>query len=322
MTTPLLAPSLMALRDEINQKWPRRDQGSDGWIGDHSHSSRVSDHNPDQDGIVHAIDVDKDGLDVDQLLETVIGDRRVWYVIFNRRIYSRTHGWTARTYTGTNGHEGHIHISIRYGSEWENDTARWFEIKKRTTGGVLPTVNLVNMRAEAKKPTGRVLPGTQRVQRALIARYDARITVDGKWPPHQGCVPAPRSQRQGQECRRCPQSLHPYRTGTRTVPRRREEEGDLMGQHEANVPIVNEAVARPVRTVTQGVLAGAILELVDSTFWDMPERTYAALLVLLTAVIGAAQVSIENGIGKAFLRQLPTVETPLVDQVPDDEPDA
>jgi hypothetical protein len=42
-----LAPSLVALRAELDAKWPRRDRSSDGWIGDAAHSSRASQHNPD-----------------------------------------------------------------------------------------------------------------------------------------------------------------------------------------------------------------------------------------------------------------------------------
>lgn len=76
---------------------------------------------------------------------------------------------------------------------------------------------------------------------------------------------------------------------------------------------VNEAVARPVRTVTQGVLAGAILEVVDSTIWDMPERTYAGLLILLTAVVGAIQIATENHFEWAFMRKIPEPEAPIVD---------
>ena len=82
---------------------------------------------------------------------------------------------------------------------------------------------------------------------------------------------------------------------------------------------VNEAVARPVRTVTQGVIAGAILEVVDTTIWNMPERTYAAFLVLLTALVGAIQVTAENHYQWAFLRQLQPPKTPVIDEGPKDD---
>ena len=33
-----LAPSLVALRNGVNAKFPKRDKKSDGWIGDPTHS--------------------------------------------------------------------------------------------------------------------------------------------------------------------------------------------------------------------------------------------------------------------------------------------
>ena len=60
----------ITLRDQVNIRWPSRDKDSDGWIGDASHASREgwgtngqgSYHNPDPQGIVHAIDLDEDFL--------------------------------------------------------------------------------------------------------------------------------------------------------------------------------------------------------------------------------------------------------------------
>lgn len=122
---PYLAPSLVALRHEIDGRWPNRDRASDGWLGDASHAARQSDHNPDERGMVHAIDVDKDGIDVAELLAATISDPRVWYVIHNRTIWSRTYGWLPKPYTGTNAHTEHIHVSIRYQDAAEQDTSPW-----------------------------------------------------------------------------------------------------------------------------------------------------------------------------------------------------
>ena len=109
-----LAPSLAQLRAQVNALWPNRDKGSDGWIGDASHNARKSDHNPDYSagGIVRALDIDKDGIDVEVLLAAVVGEPRVAYVIWNRRIWSQATGWTP--YRGPNGHTAHIHVSIRH----------------------------------------------------------------------------------------------------------------------------------------------------------------------------------------------------------------
>jgi hypothetical protein len=119
-----LAPALVKLRDEVNVRFPNRDKASDGWIGDASHQAAKSDHNPcwscsgRYNGIVRAIDIDisPDGRpNVDlrkQLLKVTVGDPRVWYVISNGVIYSRTSGFAPRAYTGVNGHFAHVHVSL------------------------------------------------------------------------------------------------------------------------------------------------------------------------------------------------------------------
>lgn len=114
--TYFLAPALVSLRAQINKRWPDRDKGSDGWIGDASHQARKSDHNPDyaSGGIVRALDVDKDGINVDTLVSAAINDSRTAYVIWNHRIWIRGYGW--QRYTGSNPHTAHVHISIRHTS--------------------------------------------------------------------------------------------------------------------------------------------------------------------------------------------------------------
>lgn len=116
MASYFLAPSLVSLRNEINAVHPRRDKGSDGWIGDAAHSARKSDHNPDYaaGGIVRALDVDKDGIDINRLLAVAIRDPRVEYVIWNGGIYTRQNGFRRANYTGANKHKAHMHISIRH----------------------------------------------------------------------------------------------------------------------------------------------------------------------------------------------------------------
>lgn len=127
-----LAPALTTLFAEINKKWPNRDKSTDGTIGDAAHSSRDSEHNPNDDphdsvpdGLVTAGDIDKDGINVNLLLNTLIGDDRVWYVIHNRTIWSRTYGWKARAYTGSNPHIGHIHVSLTQSKAQVNSTKTW-----------------------------------------------------------------------------------------------------------------------------------------------------------------------------------------------------
>jgi hypothetical protein len=133
-----LAASLVALRTEINRRWPGRDKRSDGALGDAAHSARESDHNPDYSagGVVRAVDVDKDGIAVAELLAALRGDPRVSYVIWNHRMqrsYSKTIGghtykpWEWAPYDGPNPHTGHVHVSIKHTRAAETDTSAWFK---------------------------------------------------------------------------------------------------------------------------------------------------------------------------------------------------
>lgn len=80
-------------------------------------------------------------------------------------------------------------------------------------------------------------------------------------------------------------------------------------------PRVSQAVTRPARTAVQGGVAFGITELLDSFgILPMDERQYAAVLLLLTIVLGAIQTATENLIGHGFLRAVP----PATDPVPGD----
>lgn len=118
---PRLSKAAIQLREQFDDSFSDRDRTSDGWIGDTRHSSRPSDHNPDAQGWVRAIDIDADlskrkGLasDVaDQIrLAARNGDKRISYVIFEGKIASRILNWKWRKYTGANKHNHHIHISF------------------------------------------------------------------------------------------------------------------------------------------------------------------------------------------------------------------
>lgn len=137
MAAPYLVACLVQLRTEFDEIEPRRDDGADGWIGDKAHQSEVSDHNPDSVGRVLAVDIDSTGpwtdVTFDDLVEWVVGrqrseaDARLEYVIWNRRIASRTSGWAWRTYTGTaDPHTGHAHFSARHDHAGNTSSAPWY----------------------------------------------------------------------------------------------------------------------------------------------------------------------------------------------------
>lgn len=124
------ARCLVVLRDEINAAYPNRDRASDGIIGDQAHASRQSDHNPSR-GVVHAIDIDKDGIPADAIVARLVrlgleGDPRLrgGYVIWRGRIASHSHAWMWRDYTGSNRHDKHFHLSVTYDPACDS-TAAW-----------------------------------------------------------------------------------------------------------------------------------------------------------------------------------------------------
>lgn len=128
MTAWYLVPCLDQLRTEFDALSPHRDRGADGSIGDTAHSQRVSDHNPDPEGRVLALDIDVTGpwpVPFADLVESVRGDRRLEYVIFNHRIASRSQAWKWRKYGGVDPHTGHAHFSARHDHTDNNSHSTW-----------------------------------------------------------------------------------------------------------------------------------------------------------------------------------------------------
>ena len=114
-----------ALRDQVNSRWPNRDKRSDGTRGDSAHAARVSDHNPDSKGVVHALDIDEDLKGskndnlwfADQLIAYARarkpGSERLLNIVYENRVASGTYStnyWTWRN--GNYGHDIHMHVSF------------------------------------------------------------------------------------------------------------------------------------------------------------------------------------------------------------------
>src|SRR3990167_8493968 len=107
-----LANSLAVLRGQIDAAYPLRNRASDGWIGDAAHTTVKSEHNPNTEGVVTALDITHDPanrLHGGDLAEWLNDDSRTWYVIWNRKI------WDAKwlPYNGPNPHDRHVHISTK-----------------------------------------------------------------------------------------------------------------------------------------------------------------------------------------------------------------
>jgi len=131
---PKLSKAALQLRLQVDDSFPDRDRTSDGWVGDTRHSATLSDHNPDAEGWVRAIDIDADlskqkGQSVylaDQIrLAAKNGERRITYIIHMGKIASSKKSWAWRKYDGINAHNHHIHIS--FAKEADND-GEFFQI--------------------------------------------------------------------------------------------------------------------------------------------------------------------------------------------------
>lgn len=118
-----IADSLLALRSQLDVAYPKRSRKSDGMIGDASHQSRDSDHNPwwvhKGQAYVTAADFTDDASAMscfwlaNQL--RLSRDHRIKYVIWNKQIMSGAKGpdpWKLRPYSGSNPHTKHLHLSV------------------------------------------------------------------------------------------------------------------------------------------------------------------------------------------------------------------
>jgi peptidoglycan hydrolase-like protein with peptidoglycan-binding domain len=181
-----LAHGLEHLRSQVNAKWPGRSKDSDGSIGDENHSARLSDHNPDGAGVVHAIDITHDpkgGFDSYAFADMLLAkqDPRLKYVISNRRIGSGPAGpapgiW--RKYSGANPHDHHCHISIISGSI--ADDVRDWDIK-----AAVQTDPIIQPDYIPPPPTLRKGSNGDQVKslQTLLLAKGMKIEVDGDFGP-------------------------------------------------------------------------------------------------------------------------------------------
>ena len=126
-----IAPAAKAILAQATLFKPFRSKASDGTLGDQAHAARVSDHNPDNDGVVLAADLTHDpagGVDAHGWIRWRVakGDPRIKYAISQGQIWSPEKakaGW--RPYTGANRHDKHCHVSIVKSRAF--DASEWFD---------------------------------------------------------------------------------------------------------------------------------------------------------------------------------------------------
>lgn len=170
------AKSLLTLLAQVNAHWPVRSKLSDGQLGDTAHAARISDHNPNQDGVVTALDITNDpnnGLVSRRLAEALVAtkDPRIKYLISNRQIVNGSNGphpWIWREYTGLNPHEHHMHISVRGEAKYYDNSVPW------------------NLAWPTNVPTKEDAPavGSTKWIQVHLNAHGAKLNVDG----HEGAV--------------------------------------------------------------------------------------------------------------------------------------
>ena len=118
-------PAAIAVLRQATAIKPSRKKASDGLLPSAAHQVQNpnSDHNTG-----YAVDLThdpKNGIDCKDIFEKLKEDKRVKYLIFQGKIWSKEKAKQGnRIYTGSNKHNKHLHISINDGMG--NDTTPWF----------------------------------------------------------------------------------------------------------------------------------------------------------------------------------------------------
>ena len=112
----------ITLREQVDDAFPNRDRRSDGAAASPQHKghSPKSDHNPNEQGVVRALDLDSNFASdksapfdfANQLRLLARHDKRISYIIYNGKIASWVGNYRWRKYRGLNPHKSHIHVSF------------------------------------------------------------------------------------------------------------------------------------------------------------------------------------------------------------------
>lgn len=213
----IVVPPLVEVKEQLDKRFPKRDKKTDGTIGNLAHQGSPSSHNPDRTGNpehrdgdskdeVRARDIDKDlndagGVvmeDVVQLWVKLARAGVLWwvrYIIYNGRIWHKSDGFKTRVYTGSNQHEGHVHVTNDFtqkadeakGTNWHlSDLKKPTTPKPTTPKPKPPAVNVLK-----KGSTGQSVIHLQDFLRRVFPAYRLSVsvkrgqvlTVDGSFGP-------------------------------------------------------------------------------------------------------------------------------------------
>ena len=191
-----LVDGLESLRAEFNMVNPKRDRSSDGWIGDDRHAASVSDHNPDVRGDVYAIDVDIDGVPMPRIVAFLVArcragrETRLQYIIYRRTIWSRSWGWKACKYRGSNPHIKHAHFSARRGAAGRH-SGTWGLIAEFGPQAAKPAARPPQAKPAARPGTPAAhRPGTRELALRKPPMSGADVAYVQRWIGPERCGPA------------------------------------------------------------------------------------------------------------------------------------
>jgi hypothetical protein len=173
-----LADSVESFIDQLDALYPNRDRRSDGSIGDLAHRARRSDHNPDSNGYVWAVDFDNNvapGVDAWSICQMIAArvksgqEKRVKYLVSGDPrgantdlIFSKKWFVWAWRKKDSNDHRGHHgHISGVSSIPFRTDRSNWFG--KVTPEQPIPPVPTPTIKDDdnmllIKAPDGKTYP--------------------------------------------------------------------------------------------------------------------------------------------------------------------
>ena len=137
-------PAALAVLRQATAIAPLRMKASDGLLPSNAHlkQSPASDHNTG-----HAVDLTHDpkhGIDCEEIFEKLKEDKRVKYLIFKGRIWSKEKSKLGnRRYTGSNSHNTHLHISIESTMATDTSPGFWWMNQPKIVNQVISKVTPV-----------------------------------------------------------------------------------------------------------------------------------------------------------------------------------
>ena len=167
------SPAATAVLRQATALFPKRKKLSDGLLPSlaHQKANPNSDHNT---GLAVDLTHDpKNGVDCKKLFEELKKDKRVKYLIFNKKIWQR--GVGEKPYNGSNSHRTHLHISIRDG--YGNDVSPWFK-------SVAPTKVAAVKKKPVKKAESKPRYGKSLIQ-GLFSKKSKSVCTCKTCPVHK-----------------------------------------------------------------------------------------------------------------------------------------